>query len=196
MEPALTEVGIDQEHTLPALCDRDREVGGHEGLTDPGTGPGDEDPIIGALEKTGLTEVLGQKLTPAEAVQGIKNVENLDVLTRGDTPPNPSELLLTPRLGETLEWASGNYDTVIVDSPPVLAVTDAVIVGQLCGIALMIARFSESAHKEVTISANRLRQNGVNLRGSIMNAVEKRASSYYGYGGYYAYDYRKTKDQD
>ena len=40
---------------------------------------------------------------------------------------------MTPRLGDTLEWASGNYDTVIVDSPPVLAVTDAVIVGQLCG---------------------------------------------------------------
>ena len=146
------------------------------------------------IEKPGLTEVLGQKLTPAEAVQGIENVENLDVLTRGDTPPNPSELLLTPRLGETLEWASSNYDTVIVDSPPVLAVTDAVIVGQLCGIALMIARFSKSAHKEVMVSANRLRQNGVNLRGSILNAVEKRASSYYGYGGYYAYDYRKKDD--
>ena len=146
------------------------------------------------IAKPGLTEVLGQKLTPAEAVQGIENVENLDVLTRGDTPPNPSELLLTPRLGETLEWASGKYDTVIVDSPPVLAVTDAVIVGQLCGIALMIARFSESAHKEVMVSANRLRQNGVNLRGSILNAVEKRASSYYGYGGYYAYDYRQRGD--
>ena len=147
------------------------------------------------IEKPGLTEVLGQKITPVEAVQGIDNVEGLDVLTRGDTPPNPSELLLTPILCETLEWASGSYDTVIVDSPPVLAVTDAVIVGQLCGIALMIARFSESAHKEVMISANRLRQNGVNLRGSILNAVEKRASSYYGYGGYYAYDYRK-KDTD
>ena len=148
------------------------------------------------IEKPGLTEVLGQKLTPAEAVQGIDNAEGLDVLTRGDTPPNPSELLLTPRLSEILEWASGNYDTVIVDSPPVLAVTDAVIVGQLCGIALMIARFSESTHKEVMISANRLRQNGVNLRGSILNAVEKRASSYYGYGGYYAYDYRNTKTED
>lgn len=146
------------------------------------------------IEKPGLTEVLGQKITPAEAVQGIENVDGLDVLTRGETPPNPSELLLTPRLGETLEWASGSYDTVIVDSPPVLAVTDAVIVGQLCGIGLLIARFSESAHKEVSISMNRLRQNGVNLRGSILNAVEKRASSYYGYGGYHAYDYRKTDD--
>ena len=83
----------------------------------------------------------------------------------------------------------GNYDTVIVDSPPVLAVTDAVIVGQLCGIALMIARFSESAHKEVMISANRLRQNGVNLRGSILNAVEKWPPVTTA-TGYYAYDYR------
>ncbi len=117
-------------------------------------------------------------------------------MTRGDTPPNPSELLMTPSLGEILDWASKNYDTIIVDSPPVLAVTDAVIVGQLCGIALMIARFSESAHKEIMVAANRLRQNGVNLRGSILNAVEKRASSYYGYGGYYAYDYRNNKTED
>ena len=151
---------------------------------------------IFGIEKPGLTEVLGQKLAPAEAAQNISNVENLDVLTRGDTPPNPSELLLTPGLGETLEWASQSYDTVIVDSPPVLAVTDAVIVGQLCGIALMIARFSESAHKEIMIATGRLRQNGVNVRGSILNAVEKRASSYYGYGGYYAYDYRKTDKDD
>ena len=151
---------------------------------------------IFGINKPGLTEVLGQKLTASAAVQAIENVEGLDVLTRGDTPPNPSELLLTPSLSDTLEWASGQYEIVIVDSPPVLAVTDAVIVGQLCGIALVIARFSESAHKEVEIATSRLRQNGVNVRGSILNAVEKRASSYYGYGGYYAYDYRKTDSDD
>lgn len=148
------------------------------------------------IKKPGLTEVLGQKKTIDEAVQGVANVDKLDVLTRGDTPPNPSELLLTPNIGQILEWASGNYDIVIVDSPPVLAVTDAIIVGQLCGIALMIARFSESTHKEVDVAASRMRQNGVNVRGSILNAVEKRASSYYGYEGYYAYDYRKTDKDD
>lgn len=151
---------------------------------------------IFGLDKNGLTEILGQKMLPAEGAQPIPEVEGLHVVTRGDTPPNPSELLMTESLGEFLEWASGHYETVIIDSPPVLAVTDAVIVGQLCGMALMVARFSESAHKEIMISANRLRQNGVNLKGSILNAVEKRASSYYGYGGYYAYDYRKGNEDD
>ena len=151
---------------------------------------------IFGIERKGLTEVLGHKMKSTEAVQSLPDIEGLHVMTRGDTPPNPSELLMTPSLGEILDWASKRYDTVIVDSPPVLAVTDAVIVGQLCGIALMIARFSESAHKEVIVAANRLRQNGVNLRGSILNAVEKRASSYYGYGGYYAYDYRRTDSED
>lgn len=145
---------------------------------------------IFSVEKPGLTEVLGHKLSSTEAIQTVSEIEGLDVMTRGNTPPNPSELLMTPSLGEILDWASEHYDTVIVDSPPVLAVTDAVIVGQLCGMALMIARFSESAPKEVMVAISRLRQNGVNLRGSILNAVEKRASSYYGYGGYY--DYRKT----
>ena len=151
---------------------------------------------IFGIEKPGLTEVLGHKLSAAEAIQTASEIEGLDVMTRGDTPPNPSELLMTPSLGEIFSWASDHYDTVIVDSPPVLAVTDAVIVGQLCGMALMIARFSESAPKEVMVATSRLRQNGVNLRGSILNAVEKRASSYYGYGGYYAYDYRNTKTED
>jgi tyrosine-protein kinase Etk/Wzc len=151
---------------------------------------------IFGIKKPGLTEVLGQKLSSAEAIQTVPEIEGLDVMTRGDTPPNPSELLMTPSLGEMLGWASEQYDTVIVDSPPVLAVTDAVIVGQLCGMALMISRFSESAPKEVMVATSRLRQNGVNLRGSILNAVEKRASSYYGYGGYYAYDYRKTDSDD
>ena len=91
------------------------------------------------IEKPGLTEILGRTPAPPEGVQHI-NVDNLDVLTRGDTPSNPSGALDTGA-GEVLDWASENYDTVIVDSPPVLAVTDAVIVGQLCGIALMIARF-------------------------------------------------------
>ena len=151
---------------------------------------------IFAIDKLGLTEILGQKTSATEAVQSVSGVDGLHVITRGNTPPNPSELLMTPSLGQVLDWASENYDVVIVDSPPVLAVTDAVIVGQLCGIALMIARFSESAHKEIMVAANRLRQNGINLRGSILNAVEKRASSYYGYGGYYAYDYRKTDTDD
>jgi len=148
------------------------------------------------LQKPGLTEVLGQKLSIDRATQTIPAVRSLDVLTRGETPPNPSELLMTTQLSDVLGWASDHYDTVIVDSPPVLAVTDAVIVGQLCGFALIIARFSDTAHKEVLIASNRLRQNGVNVRGSILNAVEKRAANYYGYGGYYNYDYRKSTDDD
>ena len=148
------------------------------------------------MEKPGLTEVLGQKISPTEAVQSVSEVEKLNILSRGETPPNPSELLLTPALGEVLDWASEHHDIVIVDTPPVLAVTDAVIVGQLCGISLMVTRFAENTAKEIMVASNRLRQNGLNLRGSIINAVEKRASSYYGYGGYYNYDYRGNSPKD
>ena len=148
------------------------------------------------LQKPGLTEVLGQKLSLEEAVQGVSRVDGLNVLTRGETPPNPSELLMTPQLGSLLEWASVNFDMVLIDSPPVLAVTDSVIVGQLCGFALMIARFSDSSRKEVLVAGNRLRQNGVQVRGSILNAIEKRAANYYGYAGYYNYDYRASDKND
>ena len=142
------------------------------------------------LQKPGLTEVLGRKLNAQDALQAVNGIDSLSVLTRGETPPNPSELLMTPQLGELLEWASVNYDTVIVDSPPVLAVTDSVITGQLCGFTLVVARFSQSTQKEVLVASNRLRQNGVQVRGSILNAVEKRAANYY---GYYNSDYRPAE---
>ena len=142
------------------------------------------------IDKTGLSEILGSKISFADAAQSVSEVEGLDIIARGDTPPNPSELLMSKVLGDTLTWASKNYDFVIVDTPPVLAVTDAVIVGQLCGITLMVTRFAENTLKEIAVASNRLRQNGLNVRGSIINAVQKRASSYHEYGGYYNYDYR------
>ncbi|UMP88932.1 hypothetical protein MJ580_17650 [Klebsiella pneumoniae] len=64
-----------------------------------------------------------------------------DYITRGTVPPNPAELLMHPRFGELLKWGGENYDLVIIDTPPVLAVTDAVIIGNYSGTTLLVARF-------------------------------------------------------
>ena len=92
------------------------------------------------------------------------------------------------RLKELLTWASQNYDLVIVDTPPVLAVTDASIVGAIAGTTLMVARFSQNTAKEIDVARNRFEQSGIEVKGVIFNAVEKKASSHYGYG-YYNYSY-------
>lgn len=115
--------------------------------------------------------------------------DGLDFVCRGAVPPSPSELLMHPRFKALLDWASEHYDFVIVDSPPILAVTDAAIVGQHVGASLLVARFAKTAVKEVEVAIRRFEQNGVAIKGILLNAVEKKASSYYGNYGYYQYSY-------
>ncbi|WP_044556321.1 polysaccharide biosynthesis tyrosine autokinase [Shewanella piezotolerans] len=139
----------------------------------------------------GLSEFLSGKL-PAESVIKKSGIENLDVITRGQVPPNPSELLMNPRLASFFEWASSEYDLVIIDTPPVLAVTDPSIVGAIAGTTLMVGRFGLNTVKEIDVARNRFDIAGVEVKGFILNAVEKKASASYGYG-YYNYSYESDK---
>ncbi|MEZ9312042.1 polysaccharide biosynthesis tyrosine autokinase [Vibrio sp. 10N.286.49.F3] len=141
----------------------------------------------------GLSDVLSGKQEFAQSVKTTP-VENLDIITRGQVPPNPSELLMHPRFAELMEWASKEYDLVIVDTPPVLAVTDPSIVGAFAGTTLMVARYGQNTIKEIDVARNRFEQSGIEVKGVIFNAIEKKASSSYGYGyGYYNYAYSSDK---
>lgn len=137
--------------------------------------------------ENGLSDLLSGKVTRDVAVRSAK-VENLDIITRGQVPPNPSELLMHPRFKELVDWASENYDLVIIDTPPVLAVTDPSIVGAIAGTTLMVARFGQNTVKEIDVARSRFEQAGIEVKGVILNAIEKKASSSYGYG-YYNYSY-------
>ncbi|EEX39524.1 polysaccharide biosynthesis tyrosine autokinase [Vibrio furnissii] len=143
---------------------------------------------FGLAWENGLSDFLSGKIGLNEAVKTTQ-VDNLDIMTRGQVPPNPSELLMHPRFKELMEWASEHYDLVIIDTPPVLAVTDPSIVGALAGTTLMVARFGMNTVKEIDVARNRFEQAGIEVKGVILNATEKKASSYYGYG-YYNYSYK------
>src|SRR5699024_423212 len=117
-------------------------------------------------------------------------VENLDFLARGQVPPNPSELLMHPRFSALMQQLSEQYDLVLVDTPPVLAVTDASIIGQMAGTSLLVARYDTNSVKEVDVSVSRFEQNRVEIKGVILNCIERRASNEY---GYYTYGYRSEK---
>ena len=157
------------------------------------------------LRKGCMQKVMGQEMGAglsaylagqSEMMQVISKTsfDGLDFVCRGAVPPNPSELLMHPRFKALLDWAAEHYDFVIVDSPPILAVTDAAIVGQHVGASLLVARFAKTAVKEVEVAIRRFEQNGVVIKGILLNAVEKKASSYYGNYGYYQYSYGdKTK---
>jgi len=142
----------------------------------------------------GLSDILSGKVRPENAIKRISSVE-IDFISRGDIPPNPAELLMHVRFGALINWASEHYDLVIVDTPPILAVTDAAIIGRYVGTTLLVARFEMNTVKEVEVSIRRFEQSGVKVKGCILNSVVKKASSYYGYGySHYEYAYSDNKN--
>ncbi|MFP3515258.1 polysaccharide biosynthesis tyrosine autokinase [Pseudomonas sp. SIMBA_077] len=144
--------------------------------------------------ENGLSDFLARRCDLTTATH-TTTVENLFVMGRGQVPPNPSELLMHKNFSEFLEQISAEYDMVILDTPPFLAVTDAAIVGRQSGTNLIVTRFELNPAREVELTMRRFAQNGIDLKGAIFNGVEKRASAKYGYGayGYYNYEYKSDK---
>lgn len=137
----------------------------------------------------GLSDLLSNRYEFTQSVKATP-VDNLDIITRGQIPPNPSELLMQSRFRELIEWASEKYDLVIIDTPPVLAVTDPSIVGRFAGTTLMVARFGQNTAKEIDVARNRFEQAGIEVKGIIFNAIERKASTSYGY-----YNYSYSSDE-
>ena len=139
--------------------------------------------------RTGLADALASGLKLSEVVNHTSQA-NLDFITSGLSAPNPSELLMHDNFARLLKEAEQRYDFVIVDTPPVLAVTDAVLVAQQAGTALLVARFGRSTPGQIEASKRRLAQNGVLLKGAILNGVKRKAStSAYDTGAYGYYSY-------
>ncbi|MES2908414.1 MAG: polysaccharide biosynthesis tyrosine autokinase [Pseudomonadota bacterium] len=150
---------------------------------------------FGRPRDKGLSEVIAGVLPLQEAIYATP-IPGLDLLTTGKIPPNPSELLLHPHFAELLSTVSAQYDRVIIDCPPIMAVTDAAIVGRQVGTVLLAARFAVTPMNELEAAISRLRQAGVPVNGILLNGVDQSAGYGYGYGyGYqYTYAYRSTKD--
>ncbi|MCY1445571.1 Tyrosine-protein kinase wzc [compost metagenome] len=150
--------------------------------------------VLGAEETNGLSDLLVKRCDFDAAVRKT-DVDGLFFIPRGQIPPNPSELLMHANFTALLEEASKHFDLVILDTPPLLAVTDAAIVGRQSGTNLIVTRFGLNPAREVDLTMRRFAQNGIELKGAIFNGVEKRASAYYGYGGYgyYQYEYKSDK---
>ena len=132
----------------------------------------------------GLSDHLIGDISHGDAIQET-TIENLSIVTRGQIPPNPSELLMSEGFTNFINKVANDFDLVIIDTPPILAVTDAAIIGRHAGTALMLARYDMSPLKEIITGVNRFDLNGVEIKGLIFNAVEKRNSDY----GYYNYGY-------
>lgn len=140
--------------------------------------------VLGLPKELGLSSAIAQHI-PFEQV--VQNYGSFDVILKGETPPNPSELLSHARFQSLLEWASKEYDLVIIDTAPILAVTDAAVVGRYVGTTLLVGLFSETTVKEVVLARERFERAGISLKGFILNGVKRTASNRY---EYYQYDYK------
>lgn len=142
--------------------------------------------VIGCPETNGLSDALIGTKGFADVIKQTE-IENLAFISRGQIPPNPSELLMNENFKKLMEWASSRYDLVIVDTPPVLAVSDACIAAKYAGTTMLVARFQINTLKEMEVAAKRFAQNNLTINGVIFNGAEKRAANYYEYGAYNSY---------
>ena len=143
---------------------------------------------FGMERRSGLTDIISGTLQPNEAIRH-EVMPGLDFLPTGDMPPNPSEMLLHPRLRQVLDELTLEYDQVIIDSPPVLVVSDATVLSTYVGSVFLVAREGLTTIGELDDSTRRFQQSGANVKGVVFNGVRPRLSNYYGYGNRYGYRY-------
>ncbi len=135
----------------------------------------------------GLSEIISEQVSFKEAITTVQFSDiSMDIVTRGKTPPNPSELLMNDNFEKLLQYLSANYDLVVIDSPPVHAVTDPSIIGSHAGVVFMVVYSDRHSMQEIEHAVSRLAQTDVETKGFIFNGFEAKKSGYgYEYGSYY-----------
>ncbi len=146
---------------------------------------------FGLRREAGVSEYVAGTVKIEDIVKPTA-VPNLWVVTTGQIPPNPSELLMHLRFEQLLEQLGEQFDTLIVDAPPILAVSDAAIIGRQVGATLMVARAARHPIAELEQAVKRLNHAGVQVKGFVFNDLDTDRQRYrYGYKGYvYKYSYK------
>ncbi len=141
--------------------------------------------------KPGLAEILRSTAGPSEAVlQGIyqSGQAGMDLIPSGARPLDPTGLLSSPRFADLLAWATGHYDQVLIDSPPILVASDASIVGRMAGGLMLVVQPQKNHRRLVLRAIEEARTVGLNLVGVIVNRLSADSSQGY-YGDEYGYGY-------
>jgi succinoglycan biosynthesis transport protein ExoP len=140
----------------------------------------------------GLSSVIVGERELEDIIFSVKDIENLDVALCGHVPPNPSELLGSANFGDVLKKARKDYDMVILDTPPVMNVTDSVILAGVSIPVVFVTRVYKTDKKQLEISVEQIRNAQGKILGTVINNIEKNASKNLGYyyGGYY-HDYKE-----
>lgn len=174
--------------------------------------------LLQVSNPVGLSNVLMEPYLLQEAILST-GLPKLDVILSGDIPPNPSELLSSPRMARLLEALRKQYDLIILDTPPVNMVIDAVVLAPLTDGVLFVVRANQSERGAVIHAVEQLQYAKAKILGFVLNGVDLEHTSYgydrhryrrygryghygygrYGYSGYggygYGYSSRKTEEK-
>ncbi len=146
-------------------------------------------PKFGLTSKIGLSTFLSGGSTFEEVLQRIPEVPSLDIIASGPVPPFPSELLSSPTMTSMIENAKETYEYVIIDSPPVLSVTDGVILAGGADAVVLVVRFGTSSKHIVRRARDVLQRANARITGVVLNAVDLASPEYKSYYGKSAYHY-------
>jgi tyrosine-protein kinase len=142
-------------------------------------------PRIGAFfgldERAGLTSVLLGEKTLEQVVLPVPDCDRLSLLPAGPVPPNPAELLNSARVQDVFATLRDHFDLVLIDSPPVLPVTDAAILSRYADATLMLVAAGETRRGDLQRAVEKLNQVGATILGVVLNKVTRQTGRTYGY---------------
>src|SRR3984885_7618064 len=150
---------------------------------------------FGLNGKIGLTTVLTGATTLEETVQLVPEIPNLDILPSGPIPPFPAEMLSSDAMGALLMRCRDLYSYVVIDSPPILSVTDGVILSRQADAVVLVVRHGKSSKHVVRRARDLLLRSGAPITGIVLNAVDLNSPEYYGYYGYSGYSYSSVDSE-
>lgn len=144
---------------------------------------------FGLNGKVGVTTLLTGSTTLEDTVQRVPEVPNLHVLPSGPVPPFPTEMLTSLAMNELLEQCGKLYTHIVIDSPPILSVTDSILLARKANAVALVIRHGKSSKHVVRRARDLLLRSGAPITGIVLNAVDLNAPEYYGYYGYSGYSY-------
>ncbi len=152
--------------------------------------------------KAGVSNIIGDRQDIEKVIhRGV--IENLDILTSGDIPPNPSEMVSSNKAKDIVKWAEEHYDYVLIDAPPVNVVSDALALSDLTAGIVLVARVGVTHKEDLQRAIENIQFVNSELLGTVLNAADAEASKrqriksgYSGYGYKYKYNYNYKYTQN
>jgi capsular exopolysaccharide synthesis family protein len=144
---------------------------------------------FGLTGKVGLTTVLAGTSTLEDSLRHVPELPDLDILPSGPVPPFPTEMLGSEAMISLLQRLAERYTHIVMDSPPILSVTDAAILGRMSDAVVLVIRHGKASKNVLRRARDLMIRSLAPMAGMVLNAVDLNSPEYYDYYGYTGYAY-------